>query len=50
MHGGFIATTLDEACGATVMSGSEPLTPFLTMSVNYPVANDRVCCSSHHWL
>ncbi|WP_405637291.1 PaaI family thioesterase [Streptomyces sp. NBC_00056] len=34
VHGGFVATTLDEACGATVMSGSEPLTPFLTMSLN----------------
>ncbi|MEU6660138.1 PaaI family thioesterase [Streptomyces sp. NPDC046821] len=34
VHGGFIATTLDETCGVAVMSGSEPLTPYLTMSLN----------------
>jgi len=34
VHGGFIAATLDEACGAAAMSGSEPSTPFLTMSLN----------------
>jgi len=34
VHGGYIATALDEACGLAASSASEPSTPFLTMSLN----------------
>ncbi|MFE1317279.1 PaaI family thioesterase [Kitasatospora phosalacinea] len=34
VHGGYIATALDEACGLAASSASEPATPFLTMSLN----------------
>ncbi|MER7717723.1 PaaI family thioesterase [Streptomyces flaveolus] len=34
VHGGYIATALDEVCGVAAISGSEPATPFLTMSLN----------------
>lgn len=34
VHGGYIATALDEACGLAAASASEPATPFLTMSLN----------------
>ncbi|MEE4496215.1 PaaI family thioesterase [Streptomyces sp. BE230] len=37
VHGGYIATALDEACGVAAISLSEPATPFVTMqlSVDY---------------
>ncbi|MGW4029476.1 PaaI family thioesterase [Streptomyces sp. NPDC004838] len=34
VHGGYIATALDEVCGVAAISGSEPATPFVTMSLN----------------
>ncbi|MFC5908800.1 PaaI family thioesterase [Streptacidiphilus monticola] len=34
VHGGFVATALDEACGITALTMSDPATPFLTMSLN----------------
>lgn len=34
VHGGYVATALDEACGVAAVSLSEPSTPFLTMSLN----------------
>ncbi|MEV6108337.1 PaaI family thioesterase [Streptomyces sp. NPDC051940] len=34
VHGGFIATALDEVAGVAAISLSEPATPFLTMSLN----------------
>ncbi|MFC8721715.1 PaaI family thioesterase [Kitasatospora sp. NPDC057198] len=34
VHGGYIATALDEACGLAASSASEPAAPFLTMSLN----------------
>lgn len=34
VHGGYIATALDEACGVAAISLSEPATPFVTMNLN----------------
>ncbi|MFI0961263.1 PaaI family thioesterase [Streptomyces sp. NPDC021080] len=34
VHGGYIATALDEVCAIAVISMSEPSTPFVTMSLN----------------
>ncbi len=34
VHGGYVATALDEASGVSAMSMSDPVTPFLTMSLN----------------
>lgn len=34
VHGGYVATALDEVCGVAAISLSEPSTPYLTMSLN----------------
>ena len=34
VHGGYIATALDEACGLAATGASVPSTPYLTMSLN----------------
>ncbi|MFD4549202.1 PaaI family thioesterase [Streptomyces sp. NPDC058466] len=34
VHGGYIAAALDEVCGVTAISLSNPSTPYLTMSLN----------------
>jgi uncharacterized protein (TIGR00369 family) len=34
VHGGFVATALDEACGISAITMTEPAHPFLTMSLS----------------